>query len=93
MALDRSGLGEGTRERTDDHRNNPIANLGGEASISVEEIAPKKVLGGALPDRGDSCEDPVCEQGNDQNIWRCHGQYWMIPFCRVAPSLAPHQRF
>ena len=93
MGLGRSGPGEGTRERTDDHRNDPIANLGGEASVSVEQITPEKVLGGALPDRGDGCEDPVCEQGRYENVERRHEQYWMIPFCRVAPSLAPHQRF
>jgi len=93
MVLCRSGLGEKTRDRTKDHRNNPIANLGGEASVSVEQITPEKVLGGALPNRRDSCEDPGCEQANDQNVGTFHEQYWIIPFCRVAPSLAPHQRF
>ena len=65
MVLSRSGSGEETQERTKDHGNNPIANLGGEASVSVEKIAPEKVLGGALPERRDSCEDPGCEQGNN----------------------------
>jgi len=51
----------GARERTNDDRNDPIANLGGEASVSVEQVTLEKVLGGALPDRRDSCEDPIYE--------------------------------
>lgn len=46
------------RKRTDDHRNDPIANLGREASVSIEQITPEKILGSALPERRDSCETP-----------------------------------
>ena len=50
----------GMRERTDDHRNDPIANVRREASVSVEEVTPEKVLGSTLPERRDSCEKTPC---------------------------------
>jgi hypothetical protein len=49
--------GEGTGwERTEDDGNDPIADLGREASVSVEKVTPEKVLCGALPGRRNGCE-------------------------------------
>ena len=48
--------GEFDRKRTKDHGNDPIRNLRGEASVSVEQIAPEKVLGSTLPSGGNSWE-------------------------------------
>ena len=80
-------------KRTEDHGNDPITDLGREASVSVEKVTPEKVLGGALSSRRNGCER-FCEWTKGFEQARLfHEQYWMIPFCRVAPSLPPHQMF
>jgi hypothetical protein len=68
--------GEGCGKRTDDHRNDPIANLRREASVSVEQVTPEKVLGGALPERRDSCEKiPCVRKDRTAPTGGCHKQY------------------
>ena len=64
------------RKRTDDYRNDPIADLRRETSVSVEQITPKKILGGALPKRRDSCEKiSRVRKGKATPTGGCHEQY------------------
>ena len=58
------------RKRTDDHRNDPIANVRRETSVSVEEVTPEKVLGGTLPERRDSCENTPCVRKGKATLTR-----------------------
>ena len=48
------------RRRTKDHGNDPVTNLRGETSVSVEKVTPEKVLGGTLPGGRNSCEKVPC---------------------------------